>query len=218
MTESKSVRQFSKPNYFHQHYETPVTSSNNLILPEHILQANETLLLTFNQNWSPIQMKNFFLNSKETFLHNQLKSKLNQGDHQKKIKSYFYTDDVELPSKEQLWQQKQKKRNAIETEPHVKAGSHCHTNDKCTNTPMHNMEPFNKLPHILIEEDANPVVLSFNRQMLELSFDEQILATNARYIHFLNKQRIIFREEICTDNTTTTSMKLAIYKYYIQCN
>ena len=59
------------------------------------------------------------------------------------------------------------------------------------------MEPFNKLPRILIEQDADPVLLKFRRQAPELPFDEKILATNARYLNFCrNKKRIRFKDDI----------------------
>ena len=55
--------------------------------------------------------------------------------------------------------------------------------DKCTNTLKHNIEPFNKVPHILTKKDADLVLLNFNGKKLGIPFDEQILATNPRYSH-----------------------------------
>ena len=61
---------------------------------------------------------------------------------------------------------------------------------------MHNMEPFHKVLRILIEQDADLVILKFKRQMLGLHFDEQILATNSRYIHYWrNKKCIIIKDD-----------------------
>ena len=45
-------------------------------------------------------------------------------------------------------------------------------------TLMPNIEPLSKVPRILVEEDADPVLLIFKRQMFRLASDEQILATN----------------------------------------
>ena len=46
------------------------------------------------------------------------------------------------------------------------------------------MVPFTKVPRMLIEQNADPVLLNFGRQMLGLPFDEQILVTNPRYTHY----------------------------------
>ena len=51
------------------------------------------------------------------------------------------------------------------------------------------MDPFNKVPHILTEQDADPVLLNFKRQMHGLPFDEQILALNPRYIHYCRNKK-----------------------------
>ena len=62
---------------------------------------------------------------------------------------------------------------------------------------MHYMESFIEVPPILIEQNADPVLLNFKRQLLGLAFDEQTLAINSRYTHHCrNKKRIIFRDDI----------------------
>ena len=61
--------------------------------------------------------------------------------------------------------------------------SHWHADDSCTITLLHAMEPFNNVPHTLIEQDADPMLLSFKRQLLGLPFDGEILETNPRYTH-----------------------------------
>ena len=62
---------------------------------------------------------------------------------------------------------------------------------------MDNMEPIDKNPRILIEQDADPVLLNFNTQKLGLPIEEQILPANPSYIYFCrNKKRIIFKEAI----------------------
>ena len=61
---------------------------------------------------------------------------------------------------------------------------------------MRNMEPFNKVHSIIIEQDADPVTFNFKRQMFKLTFDEKILAANARCIHYCrNKVRIIIKDD-----------------------
>ena len=49
----------------------------------------------------------------------------------------------------------------------------------------------------LIEQDSDPTLLIFKREMLGLAFDEQILLNDARYMHcFRNKMRIIIKDDI----------------------
>ena len=43
---------------------------------------------------------------------------------------------------------------------------------------MQSMKPFNKVPRILIEQNAVPALPNFERQMVELTFEEQILDTS----------------------------------------
>ena len=47
---------------------------------------------------------------------------------------------------------------------------------------MHNMEHFNKYSCILIEQDGDPVLLNFTRQMVGFPSDGQILTTSPKYI------------------------------------
>ena len=61
---------------------------------------------------------------------------------------------------------------------------------------MHNIEPVNKLPRVLIDLDADPVLFNFKRQMLEIFHDEQIITTNPRYTHYCrNKKRIMIEDD-----------------------
>ena len=83
----------------------------------------------------------------------------------------FQTDEAELPSEEQLWQQKREERNTVHKEPPVINASHCHINDKYTNTLTRNMEQSNKIPRILIEQGWDPVLIILKRQMLGSPFD-----------------------------------------------
>ena len=77
---------------------------------------------------------------------------------------FFLTDDVELLFEEQLWQLEPEKSNTVQTESPVWTVSHCYKIDKYTNTLAYNMEPINKIPCILIGQDADPVLPNFRRQ------------------------------------------------------
>ena len=60
---------------------------------------------------------------------------------------------------------------------------------------MHNKEPFNKGPRIMLEQDVDPVLLNFKEQTLGLPFDEQILAKKHRYMHYCRKEKRIKIED-----------------------
>ena len=128
---------------------------------------NETIILKISEDdpTQPIEVAS-----------NQLKK------HMKVI--FFHREDNELPSGKQLWLQKQKKHNAVQTESPVITVAHCQRNDRCINTPMKNMEPINKVPGILVEQDADPQLLRFKRQTFRLPFVEQIRTTNPSYTHY----------------------------------
>ena len=96
-----------------------------------------------------------------------------------KDQGFFHADDVELPFEKQL---RHAKLKMVHTEPPVITVLHCHRIEKCINTPMHNKPLLKEIPRVLIENDADAVLLNFERQMLGLPFDEQIVATNPRNI------------------------------------
>ena len=60
-----------------------------------------------------------------------------------------------------------------------------------------NIEQLTKPSRILLEQDSDPTLLNFKREMLGLPFDEQILLNDARYMHYSrNKKRIIIKDDI----------------------
>ena len=60
-----------------------------------------------------------------------------------------------------------------------------------------NIAQLTKPSRILIEQDSDPTLLNFEREMLGLPFDEQILLNDARYMHYSrNKKRIIIKDDI----------------------
>ena len=59
------------------------------------------------------------------------------------------------------------------------------------------MGPFNRIPRIRIEQDAEPVLHKVKKHMLGLRFDEQILATDPRYILYCrDKKGILIKDDI----------------------
>ena len=113
------------------------------------------------------------------------------------------TDQLETTKKE-LWKRKEEARNAIPNDPPVITVSCYYANDLHKDTTIVNIAQLTKPSRILIEQDPDPTLLNFKREMLGLPFDQQILLIDARYMHYSrNKKRIIIKDDISTDNTTT---------------
>ena len=137
----------------------------------HTLPEKWTLLF-FYRVWSPIWLLKLSLKSEKTFLHNQLKSTLNQLEEHKRSSLF---------SHRRFWNAI--RRNAMATQTRksqsckaksVITVSQKHVTDKCTYTLMHNIKSINKVPRIIIETNADLVFPKFRRQMLGLPFHEQI--------------------------------------------
>ena len=106
------------------------------------------------------------------------------------------TDQQETTEKE-LWQRKQEVRNAIANEPPVIAVSCYYANDLHKDTTIVNIAQLTKPSRILIEQESDPTLLNFKREMLGLPFDEQKLLNDARYMYYSrNKKRIIIKDDI----------------------
>ena len=60
-----------------------------------------------------------------------------------------------------------------------------------------NIAQLTKPSRILIEQDSDPTLLIFKREMLGLAVDEQNLLNDARYMHYSRKKnRIIIKDDI----------------------
>ena len=96
-----------------------------------------------------------------------------------------------------FWTRKEKARNAILNDPPVITVSCYYANDLHKDTTIVNITQLTKPSRILIEQDSDPTLLNFKREMLGLPFDEQILINDARYMHYsINKKRIIIKDDI----------------------
>ena len=106
------------------------------------------------------------------------------------------TDPQETTEKE-LWTCKEESRNALSNDPPVITVSCYYADDLHKDTTIVNIAQSIKPSRILIEKDSDPTLLNFKREMLGLSFDEQILLNDARCKHFSkNKKRIIIKDDI----------------------
>ena len=106
------------------------------------------------------------------------------------------TGQLETTEKE-LWKCKEEALNAIPHDPPVITVSCYYANDVHEDTIIVNIAQLTKPSRILIEQDSDPTLLNFKREMLGLPFDEQILSNDARYMHYSrNKKRIIIKDDI----------------------
>ena len=56
---------------------------------------------------------------------------------------------------------------------------------------------FNKSSRKLIEEDSDPTLLNFERGIIEIPFNDQVLINDARYMHYSrNRKCIILKDEL----------------------
>ena len=83
------------------------------------------------------------------------------------------TDQLETTEKE-LWKRKGEGRNAIPNDPPVITMSWYYANDLHKDTTIVKMAQLTKPSRILIEQDSDPTLLNFKREMLGLPFDEQV--------------------------------------------
>ena len=110
---------------------------------------------------------------------------------------FFEPTDQQETTEKELWQRKQEVRNAIPNEPPVITVSCYYANDLHKDTTIVNIAQLTEPSRILIEQDSDPTLLNFKREMLGLPCDEQILLNDARYMHYSrNKKRIIIKDDI----------------------
>ena len=118
------------------------------------------------------------------------------GIAQEELVFFDPTDHQETTEKE-LWKRKEEVRNTIPNEPPVITVSCFYANDLHKDTTIVNIAQLTKPSRILIEQDSDPTLLNFKREMLGVPFDEQILLNDARFMHYSrNKKRIIIRDDI----------------------
>ena len=118
------------------------------------------------------------------------------GIAQEKTVFFDPTDQLETTEKE-LWKRKKDVRNAITNDPPVITVACYYANDLHKDTKIVNIAQLTKPSRILIEQDSDPTIFNFKREMFGLPFDEQILLNDARYTHYSrNKKRIIIKDDI----------------------
>ena len=110
---------------------------------------------------------------------------------------FFNPAEPQETTEKELWKRKEDVRIAITNDPPVITVSCYYANDLHKDTTIVNIAQLSKPSRILIEQDSDPTLLNFKREMLGLPFDEQILLNDARYMHYSrNKKRIIIKNDI----------------------
>ena len=110
---------------------------------------------------------------------------------------FFDTTNQQETTEQELWKLKEEAQNTIPNDPPVITVSCCYANDIQKDTTIVNIAQLTKPSRILFEQDSDPTLLNFKRELLGIPFDEQVLLKDARYTHFSrNKKRIIIKEDI----------------------
>ena len=89
--------------------------------------------------------------------------------------AFFDPTDRQETTEKELWKRKDEVRNAIPKEPPVITVSCYYANDLHKDTTIVNIAQLTKPSRILIEQNSDPTLLNFKREMLGLPFDEEIL-------------------------------------------
>ena len=110
---------------------------------------------------------------------------------------FFDPTDQQETTEKELWIRKDEAQNPMPNDPPVITVSCYYANDLHKDTTIVNIAQLTKPSRILIEQDSDPTLLNFKREMLALPFGEQILLIDARYMHYSrNKKRIIIKDDI----------------------
>ena len=110
---------------------------------------------------------------------------------------FFDPTDQQETTEKELWKRKEEARNAIPTDPPVITVSYHYENDLHKDTTIVNIAQLTKPSRILIEQDSDPTLLNFKREMSGLPFHKQVLLNDARYMQYSrNKKRIIIKDDI----------------------
>ena len=110
---------------------------------------------------------------------------------------FFDTTYQQKTTEKELWKLKEELRNATPNEPPLITVSCYYAIDLHKDTTIVNIAQLTNPSLILIEQDSDPTLLIFKREMLGLPFDEQISLIDARYMHYSrNKKSIILKDDI----------------------
>ena len=141
--------------------------------------------------------ENFFFKIREDFPTKPIEVNIDITGIAQEEPVFVDTTDQEQTTKKELWTCREEARNAIPNDPPVITVSCYYANDVHKDTTIVNKAQLTKPSRILIEQDSDPTLLNFKREMLALTFDEQTLLNDVRYMHYSrNKKRIIIKDDI----------------------
>ena len=110
---------------------------------------------------------------------------------------FFDPTEQQETTEKELWKRQEELRKAIFNDPPVITVSCYYANDLKKDTTIVNIAQLTKPSRILIEQDSDPTLLNFKREMLGLPFDEQTLLNDARFMQYSrNTKRIIIIDGI----------------------
>ena len=128
---------------------------------------------------------------------------------------FFDPTDQQETTEKELWKRKEEARNAVPNHPPVITVSCYYANDLHKDTTIDNIAQLTKPSRILIEQDSDPTLLNFKREMLGLPFDEQILVNDARYMQYSRNKSVLSSKMTSSfDSTITTLVKSVTYKSF----
>ena len=110
---------------------------------------------------------------------------------------FFDNADQQETTENEYWKREVEARNAIPNDPPVIKVSCYYANDLHKDTTILKIAQLTKPSRMLIEEESDPTLLNFEREMLGLPFEEQILLNDAPYMQFSrNEKRNIIKDDI----------------------
>ena len=110
---------------------------------------------------------------------------------------FFDTTDQQNTTEKEPWKRKEEARNSIPNDPPVITVAWYYANDLHKDTKLVNIAQLTKPSRILIEQDSDPTILIFKRELLRFSLDKPIFLNDARCMHYCrNKKRKITKEDI----------------------
>ena len=165
------------------------------------------LLHTIQGKWTPQQIllsrlkidpnENIALKTREDIPTEPIELNIESTRIAQKEPVFFDTIDQQETTDKDFWRRKEEARNAIPNEPPVITVWCYYPNDLHKDTTIVNIAQLTKPSRILIEQDWDPTLLNFKREMLGLLFDEQFFLNDARYMRYArNKKRIIIKDDI----------------------
>ena len=86
---------------------------------------------------------------------------------------FFDPTDQQETTEKELWARKEEAQKTIPTNTPVIPRSCYYANDLHEDTTVANIAQLTEPSHILIEQDSDPTLLNFKREMLGLPFDEK---------------------------------------------